>query len=127
VPDLVDCLEFWHPTRDQPADEATLDWGVIARSSSADRLIRLRNLSTAYVASGVVVSVEELGVFEPARSIAAQHLLSLDGRRFQSTVELGDLAPRAVGPPITVRRVTAPDADYGLGEYQLLAHPTAWV
>lgn len=124
--ELIDVLAFWHPYRDEALTENYLPWGPVARGSSADKPVRVRNLSAAYTAVDVVVSVTEMGIAEPTRPVATQHLLSTDGRRFTATVHLGALPPGAVSGLITLRRVTAVDADLGDGDFQLLAHPTEW-
>ena len=124
--ELTDTLEFWHPQRDEKLDENYFPWGVAVPGSSADRVFRVRNLSHTYTAVDVVVSLQEMGIAEPTLSVAAQHYLSVDGRTFAATAALGSLAPRAVSDRITLRRVTALDADPGFGDFQLLAHPTEW-
>lgn len=124
--ELTDTLAFWHPTRDEALDETYFPWGVAVPASSADKQFRVRNLSYAYTALAVTVSLQEMGVYAPALPVAVQHYLSTDGTRFQSTASLGDLAPRATSARITLRRVTSPDADPGEGEFQLLAHPSGW-
>ncbi len=124
--ELTDVLAFWHPYRDEELSEDYLPWGVVAPGSSADKTVRVRNLSPHYTAAGVVVSVTEMGLAEPTRAVAPQHLLSMDGQRFAATAQVGTIAPGAISGPVTVRRVTAVDADPGDGDFQLLAHPTEW-
>lgn len=122
--ELVDTLEFWQPLRDWVIDENYLPWGTVARNSSADKQLRVRNASLVYTASAVTVTVQEMGLAEPTRSVAAQHLLSTDGRTFAAAVTIGTLPPGGVSGRITLRRVTAADADLGDGDFQLLAHAT---
>ncbi len=121
---LVDILEFWQPYRDWVIDENYLPWGTVARNSSADKHFRVHNASLDYNATAVTVTVEEMGLAEPTRSVAVQHLLSTDGRTFAATVTVGTLPPGGISGRLTLRRVTAPDADYGEGDFQLLAHAT---
>ncbi len=126
MPIVTDTLEFYHPTRDELLDENYLSWGEVALSSSEDRFFRLRNMSFAYSALDVTVSIEEMGIAEPARSVAAQHFLSLDGRRFTATIPVGGSGPRNITEVLIVRRVVAPDADLGFGDVQLRAHADDW-
>jgi hypothetical protein len=121
---LFDALQFWEPYRDWPIDENYLPWGVVARGSSADKQFRVHNMSTDYTATAVTVSVQEMGLADPTRSVAAQHLLSADVRIFAAVVAVDTLPPGGVSDRLTLRRVVAPDADYGPGDFQILAHAT---
>jgi hypothetical protein len=125
APIPADRLMFWHPIRDEPVTEYYFVWGPVARSSSADREFRLRNVSYLYQAQQIAVTLYEFGA--PARSIAAQHLLSTDGFAFTAAIDVGDLPPRATTGRLVLRRVTAPDADLGDGDIQLLAAAEEWV
>lgn len=127
APELLDRLAFWHPRDDVALTPNDLDWGVVVRKSSADKQFRIRNLSPNYTAGDIVISLEEMGIFEPTREVAAQHFLSTDGRRFGDSVSIGALAPLAMSDPIVLRRVVAPDADLGQGDFQLLAHANEWL
>ncbi len=122
----TDTLEFWHPSADERLAVDYFDWGSVAPGSSADRTFRVRNSSINYTALGVVISLEQLGIYTPARPVNVQHFMSLNGRQFAATVALGDLGPRAVSQLVTLRRVTSRDADVGPGEFQLSAQPTDW-
>ncbi len=123
---LTDTLVFWQPFRDLPLDENYLPWGTVAPGSSADKQLRVFNASYDYTATSILVSVQEMGLADPTRSVSAQHLLSTDGQHFTATVTLPVLAPRGVSVPVTLRRVVAPDADLGSGDFQILAHPVSW-
>lgn len=124
---LVDVLEFYEPFRDRLVDENYLPWGVVAPGSSADKQFRIHNASDDYIAADITVSVQEMGLAEPVLSVAAQHLLSSDGRTFTATVSVGTLPPGGISARLTLRRVTSPDADIGDGDFQLLAHPAQWL
>lgn len=121
----VDSLMFWHPIYDRQLDADFFDWGNVARGSSADRRFRVRNASSQYTATDVVISMFEYGL--PALSVAAQHFLSTDGLNFAASVDVGTLHPHATSAALVLRRVTAPDSDYGSLDMQLLAHATDWV
>lgn len=125
--ELTDTLAFWHPTQDTELGDDYLDWGPVARASSADRAVRVRNCSADYVAVGVTVSLAappggDLGT----PTTAGQHLLGTDGTTFAATATLGDLDPLQTSGPVWVRRVTAPDANAGEGQFLLVAAPDAW-
>jgi hypothetical protein len=121
-----DTLDFWHPRQDRKVPDDWFEWGVVARGSSADKQFRVRNLSSHYTAVDVIVSLDQLGIHDPALEVDVQHLLSRDGRSYFATVNIGNLIPRAVSPLITLRRVTSRDADEGPGEFQLSAAATDW-
>jgi hypothetical protein len=124
--ELEDCLAFWHPSLDEEVSDDYLDWGAVARASSADRVVRVRNMSTDYTAVGVTVAVQAPPDDTAVPGTAVQHLLSADGDTFAATAELGDLDPLQTSGPLALRRVTAPDANAGPGRFVLVAGPAAW-
>ncbi len=123
---VVDRLTFYHPDLEQALTQTYLAWGEIPRVSSEDRVLRVKNLSYTYTAHEVTIRFTEQGIGDPLRSVAAQHYLSLDGETFTATVNVGNLDPQAMSEIVTVRRVTAPDADLGFGDVQLIAEAAAW-
>lgn len=123
---MADTLEFWDPQADAKVKDDHFDWKVVAPGSSADKRFRVRNSSAEYTAVGVQVTLEHLGIYDPALPVSVQHFLSVNGRLFTASVNVGTLAPRAISAPIILRRVTAPIADEGSGEFQLSAHATDW-
>lgn len=123
---LEDELAFWHPTDDAEASEALLAWGTVARSSSDDLRLRVRNLSGVYWARDVIIAVAEPGAQTLTRPVADQHLLSVDGHTFAATAAIGDLAPQAISGQLVLRRVVAADADEGPAGFLLTADAGAW-
>lgn len=117
-------LELWHPTLDQKLTPAHLDWGDVPRGSSADRQVRVKNLSPSQTAGAVRVAMEALTDATP--SVPAQHTLSHNGSAFLAQVNVGDLAPGAISTPVTVRRVTPTNATLGLWTFRLFAESGAW-
>lgn len=101
----------------------TVDWGVSPRGSSADRQVVVANTSTL-AAQGVVLSVEAA---EDSAGFAIQHYLSLDGRNFTATVDLGSIAGGSRSASVTVRRVTPSTATTGARAARLAATATTWV
>lgn len=122
---LTDYLTLWHPVADEEMDEYYLNWGPAAPGSSADVPVRVKNMSEVYFANDIVLSVYDTGdVATP--SVAAQHLVSVDGATFAATVNMGDLAPQAISGPVTLRRVTDPAAQLDEFDFLLHADPTSW-
>jgi hypothetical protein len=111
-------LELWHPTMDEKLPPAYLD-------SSADRAFRVKNLSSAQTAKSVRVAMEIL-TDSAAPSVVAQHTLSFGGGSFVAQVNVGDLAPGAISPPVTLRRVTPSDAVLSLWNFRVFAESTDW-
>ncbi len=124
--EVKDTLEFWHPRADSGLPVEWLNWGTVAPGSSEDRVFRVRNSSAIYTATGVVISLEELDLFDAALPVPVQHFLSFDGRRFTSTLTIPALSPGVVSELITIRRVTARQADEGPGEFQVAATVSDW-
>lgn len=119
-------LALWHPTLDQRVTPAYLDWGNVPRSSSADRLFRVKNLSASLTATSVRVAMESLTDTTP--SVPAQHTLSADGTTFLAQVNIGSLAPGAISAPLTIRRITPSNAVLSLWSFRVFAESTTgWV
>lgn len=120
---MANTLSFWHEYLDQAADADTFAWGDVKRRSSADLAFRVRNNSSVYTAVDVTLTLADEGT-TATPSVAAQHLLSTDKRRFTASVNLGDLYPGSVSDVVTLRRVTASDADLGTFSFNLIAETT---
>jgi hypothetical protein len=120
-----DRLAFWSPTADVKMPPATLDFGDTPRSSSADKTVRVKNLSGTKTAGNVRVSYDILTDGSP--SVPAQFLLSFGGGAFLSQVNVGTLAPGAISGAITVRRVTPSNAALGLFAPRIAAVPDTFV
>lgn len=119
-----DRLALWHPTLDERVPPAYFDWGNVPRSSSGDRLFRVKNLSSTLTASAVRVAMETLTDGTP--SIPGQHSLSFGGGSFLAQANVGDLAPGAISGPVTLRRVTPGNAQLGLWAFRVFAEANAW-
>lgn len=118
-------LMVWDHHRDQPLSTSKLDWGDVSRGDSRYYPFRIRNLSDTYSASGVIVSVEDIGA--PAvPSVASQHFLSMDTLEFTSTVNVGDIAPGGVSDIVYIMRAVAPTAQLGLWPFRVLATASGW-
>lgn len=120
-------LTWWHPVDDEPMGAEHLSWGEVAPGSSADLTVRLCNTRDDYTASGITVAVGD--PLDPdAASAAAGHLVSADGQTFAATCTIDDLPPGAVSNPITLRRITLPDADdHTTMGFTLAAAAAAWL
>jgi hypothetical protein len=119
-----DRLVFWSATADEKMPPATLDWGDVPRSSSADRIVRVKNISGTHTANNVRVSFDILTDGTP--SVPAQHLVSYGGGAFLAQVNLGSLGPGAISGPITLRRVTPSNAVLGLFAPRASAVADSW-
>lgn len=120
----LNALELWHPSSDEKLPPAWLDWGNTPRGSSEDRTFRVKNVSTVSTAQAVRVAFDVLT--DGAPSVPGQHLLSYGGGSFLAQVNVGDLAPGAISGPVTLRRVSASDAQLGLFAFRVFAEPDAW-
>lgn len=98
-----DILTAW--AVDASGELLNVQFGTVRPASAADRTFRVKNLSTAYTAREVAVSVQD-----SAHADATDLYLSLDGQTFTASVALGDLPPSATSPALTLRRVTPHDA-----------------
>lgn len=122
----VNRLALWHPTLDQRVTPAYFDWGNVPRSSSADRLFRVKNLSPTLSATSVRVAMEALTDGSP--SVPGQHSVSADGSTFLAQVNIGTLAPGAISAPLTLRRITPTNAALSLWSFRVFAESTTgWV
>lgn len=117
-------LALWHPTLDQRVTPAYFDWGNVPRSSSADRLFRVKNLSSTMTATSVRVAMESLTDASP--SVPGQHSVSSDGSTFLAQVNIGSLSPGAISAPLTFRRITPSNAVLSLWSFRLFAESTVW-
>lgn len=115
--------EIWHPTLDQRIDPAYLDWGNVPRSSTADVTFRVKNLHPTLQANSITVSTSALT--DATLSTVAQHTIS-QGGSFLAQQTLGSLAPGAISPVLTLRRVTPSNADLSLWWLRLTAVPGSW-
>lgn len=119
-----DRLEIWHPTNDERVTPAYFDWGNVPRGSSADKLFRVKNISPSLTAESIRVAMEIATDGTP--SVPGQHTLSVGGGSFLSQVNVGDLAPGAISQPVTLRRVTASDAQLGVFAFRVFAEAQVW-
>lgn len=118
-----DRLALWHPTLDQALDGDALNWGDIARSTTADLTFRIKNLSSAYTANSVLVSMEALNDTSPTQ--VSQHTFS-QGSGFATTQTLTSIAPSSISPVMTVRRTTSASATLSIWAQRVLAVAASW-
>jgi hypothetical protein len=119
-----DRLRIWHPTLDQEVGPAHFDWGNVPRGSSADKTFRLKNNSSTLTAGTISVSIEAPTNTTP--SVSGQHTFSTDGTTFGATASLATLAPGALSPVITLRRVTPTNAALALWWARVIATAAFW-
>ena len=118
-------LILWHPTLDQRVGAAYFDWGNVPRSSSADKTFRVKNNSATLTASAVRIAMDVLA--DTAPSVPGQHSISKDGMTFGSQQTLtANLAPGAISPVLTLRRVTPTDAVLSVWALRVFAEAGGW-
>jgi hypothetical protein len=120
----LDRLAFWHPTLDQEVGGAYLDWGDVKRNTTETRTFRVKNLSATLTANSPRVAMEVLTDTTP--SVVGQHALSADGSTWVSQVTMANLAPGAISPVLSVRRVTPLTAAPSLWSMRLFSEATTW-
>lgn len=124
-----DRLRLWHPTLDEPLDDNTsadgawLDWGDVTQGTTADKQFRIKNESTTLTANDINLSTNTLT--DATVSIPPQITYS-NGGAFSTTLAIGNLAPGAISPVITVRRTTPTNATLNVWTWRLLAEATSW-
>lgn len=118
-------LSFWHPTLDAKTPVGWFDWGDVPRGTSEDRQFRIKNLSSTLSAEAVEVYVEALSPGSP--SVAGMHSFSLDGgATFRTREVLPTLAPGAVSPVFTLRRVVPTNAPISVWSARVVADVYSW-
>lgn len=122
--ELPDRLEVWHPTLNQRIGPADLDWGNAARSSSADKTFRVKNLSATYTANTITVGME--ATTDPSPTMTGQHTISNDGTNFFSSRTITSLAPGAISAVHTLRRVTPSNAQLSTWALRMYARAASW-
>lgn len=114
-------LTFWHPTLDEPMPAAWLDWGDIRQDTTGEQHFRVKNLSPTSAASDVTLTMSALSVTDAL----AMHRFSVGAGDQVSTLPIGDLAPGATSPVVTLHRDMA-GAEVGLRTLRLHAAATTW-
>lgn len=124
-----DRLRMWHPTLDEPLDDATaadgahLDWAEAVRGTTQDRTFRIKNNSATLTANSIDLTVNVPTDTSP--TVASQHTLS-DGGAFAGTINIGNLAPGTISSVITLRRTTASNAALSLWTGRINVNPGSW-
>lgn len=124
-----DRLRFWHPTLDEPLDDATssdggfLDFGDATRGTTADKTFRIKNNSASLTANTITIGLDVLTDASP--TLTTQFTLS-DGGAFGATVSIASLAPGAISPVITIRRTTPSNAALVVWTIRITADPVSW-
>lgn len=118
-----DRLEIWHPTLDQRLTGAYFDYGNVPRGSTEDRTFRVKNLSSVYTANSVNVAFDALTDGSP--SVPGQFTVS-QGGSFAAQQTLSSIAPGAISPVLTVRRITPTNAQLSLWTFRIKATAASW-
>jgi hypothetical protein len=120
---LTNRLVFWHPTDSAHIGPAYFDWGDTPRNAEVTKTFRIGNPS-ADTANGVTLTREALTDGDPAN--VNQYTFSLDGITWSSSLNIGNLAPGAVSPVVTVRRQVPSNAPLSLWAVRLVASATSY-
>lgn len=124
-----DRLRMWHPTLDEPLDDATsadgayFDWGDVQQNTTSDKTFRIKNNSSTLSANSIVISQETLTDTTP--TVNSQFTFS-DGGAFLASLDIGNLAPGALSPVITKRFTRPANATLSLWTSRTIANPGSW-
>lgn len=124
-----DRLRQWHPTLDEPLDDnettdgAYLDWGNVPRGSTQDRSFRIKNNSATLTANSITVQNNILTDTTPTLN---NQVTYSDGGAFANNINIGNLAPGALSPVITVRRTISSTANLGPYSVRTIAEAGSW-
>lgn len=119
-----DSVAFWHATLDQAAAVDLFEFGDRARGITTTRQFRIKNRSTVLTAKNVTVTRSI--VTDASPSVPGFHTFSLDGSTWTSSVSLGDIAPGAISPVVTLRQVVPTNASLWLWQMRITATPNTW-
>lgn len=120
----LDRLEYWDPVLNQQADKAALNFGDLPQGITETKTIRVKNLSASRTATGIVLSANNSA--GGATNLASGLTFSLDGTTWSASLNIGNLAPGAVSPVITVRRVVSLAEGSDMRAARVVATPTTF-
>jgi hypothetical protein len=113
-------LTFWHPTLDQAAEVADVDWGFHDRFTVDVLEFRLKNCHPTAGLSGISLELDDISTDSPAAG--TDHRLSDDGVSYSTTISIPDLGPGDISDVLYVRRNTPSNAVFGI--YEVRIKPT---
>ena len=119
----VDRLAFWHPSADQAIGVADLDFGDIAQGTSVTRQLRIKNLSGTLTANNITLQVSDLLSEYSGGSLE----VSIDNTIYQSSVNIGNLAPGTISSTLYVRRTVGGAESTTQRHARLLTNAASWV
>lgn len=127
--DVLDGLNVWDPTLDQPIPATTLDMNQndsINNVGPLTRQFRIKNTHSTLTAQSVVLAADS-EVDANYGNLHAVLEFDVDGGGYNTTQNLGNLAPGAISPVITMLRPAPANQVTGTGRACLVkAIPTAW-
>lgn len=119
----TDRLEIWHPTLDQRVGGAYFDWGNAARTTTEDKLFRVKNLSDTLTAN--TVSLFFTNQTESSPTFSGMHTLSTGGS-FSATASVGTLFPGQISSPLTLRRSVPSNGSINVWVTRLNCTAASW-
>lgn len=117
-------LEFWHPTSNVILPASWLDYGSFPRGTSADKKFRIKNLSATSTANSVSLQVETPSDTSP--SVVSSFSIGDAGGTFATVQTIPSIAPGAISPVYTLRRVTPVDAQLSVWSSRLNTTVSSW-
>jgi hypothetical protein len=122
---MPDVLAVWLASINAAADPVTFfDWGNVANGMAVDKFFRIKNLSTAFAATGITITLTDPG--GGSEDTAIYHYLSTDGLRFTANVVVPNLPPQGVSDVLTLRAVIPARAVAGTQPFQVNLNVSAW-
>lgn len=118
-------LRLWHPTLNQEVTPAYFDWGDVARNSTGTIDFRVKNNSATQTAGTITVLGEALTDTVP--TVDSQHLFSISGGAYASSIAVPDLAAGAISSVITMRRIVTFNATLSVWAMRIVAAAVTWV
>ena len=122
-----DRLDLWHPTSDAPVTGAYFDWGNAQQGSTLTRTFRVKNRSSTLTANSVVLdTAPSNGELTPTSPTGVSQTAVSTGGAYAATASIGSLAPGAISSVLTLRRLTAFNAQISLSAMRVRAYAASW-
>ena len=114
-----DRLIFWEPVTNAATSGAYFDWGDVVQGSSYTKQFRIKNNSATLTANGVTLSTG-------AETFAMSLTYSTDNVTYNSSLNIGNLAPGALSSVVYVRRSVPAAEPLRIQACRMKASATSW-
>jgi len=98
-----DRLRFWHPTLDQEVAGSHFDFGDVPVGTQSVKQFRIKNNSSTLTANSVGLTKASASFTEVATGLT----FSSDGSTYNTTLNIGNLAPGAISSILYLKRTVA--------------------